>query len=28
VGDYLSKGFDALRDDGKFARDITEKCRK
>jgi len=28
VGDYLSKGFDALRDDGKFAREITEKCRK
>jgi len=28
AGDYLSKGFEVLRDDGKFAREITEKCRK
>jgi hypothetical protein len=28
VGDYLSKGFEVLRDDGKFSRDITAKCRK
>jgi len=28
VNDYLSKGFEVLRDDGKFARDVTEKCRK
>ena len=28
VGDYLSKGFEDLRDDGKFAHDITAKCRK
>ena len=28
VGDYLSKGFEVLRDDGKFAREITAKCRK
>lgn len=28
VGDYLSKGFELLRDDGKFAREVTAKCRK
>ena len=28
ASDYLSKGFEDLRDDGKFARDITAKCRK
>ena len=28
VGEYLSKGFEVLRDDAKFARDITGKCRK
>ncbi|MGH8122765.1 MAG: hypothetical protein ACREPT_08315 [Rudaea sp.] len=28
VTDYLGKGFDVLRDDAKFARDVTEKCRK
>ena len=28
VDDYLSKGFDVLRDDAKFARDVTAKCRK
>lgn len=26
--DYLSKGFDLLRDDAKFAAEITAKCRK
>jgi hypothetical protein len=26
--DYLSKGFEVLRDDGKFDRDVTAKCRK
>jgi hypothetical protein len=28
VGDYLSKGFEVLREDGKFAREVTAKCRK
>ncbi len=28
ASDYLSKGFEDLLDDGKFARDITAKCRK
>jgi len=28
VNDYLSKGFDLLRDDARFAGDITAKCRK
>jgi hypothetical protein len=28
ANDYLSKGFELLRDDGKFARDVTGKCRK
>lgn len=28
VSDYLSKGFELLRDDQKFARDVTGKCRK
>ena len=28
ASDYLSKGFDDLRDDEKFARDIIAKCRK
>jgi len=28
TGDYLSKGFDVLRDDAKFAREVTAKCRK
>jgi len=28
VSDYLSKGFGLLRDDEKFASDITAKCRK
>lgn len=28
VGDYLSKGFEVLRDDKRFAGDITAKCRK
>ena len=28
AGDYLSKGFEILRDDGKFAREVTAKCRK
>jgi hypothetical protein len=28
ANDYLSKGFEDLLDDGKFARDITAKCRK
>ena len=26
--DYLAKGFEVLRDDEKFAREITAKCRK
>ena len=26
--DYLSKGFEVLRDDDKFGREITAKCRK
>ena len=26
--DYLSKGFELLRDDEKFARELTAKCRK
>ena len=28
TGDYLSKGFEVLRDDAKFAREVTAKCRK
>jgi len=28
VSDYLAKGFEVLRDDAKFARDVTAKCRK
>jgi len=28
AGDYLSGGFALLRDDAKFARDVTAKCRK
>ena len=28
TSEYLSKGFEALRDDSKFARDVTAKCRK
>ena len=28
VNYYLTTGFDVLRDDGRFARDITGKCRK
>ena len=28
AGDYLSKGFEVLRDDEKFAREVTAKCRK
>jgi hypothetical protein len=28
VTNYLTKGFELLRDDAKFARDVTEKCRK
>ena len=28
VNEYLSKGFEVLRDDGKFAHDVTAKCRK
>lgn len=28
VGDYLSSGFELLRDDQKFAREVTAKCRK
>ena len=28
ANDYLSKGFELLRNDDKFARDVTGKCRK
>ena len=28
AGDYLAQGFGILRDDGKFAREITARCRK
>jgi len=28
AGDYLTKGFEVLRDDKRFAGDITAKCRK
>jgi hypothetical protein len=28
AGDYLSKGFEVLRDDAKFAREVTATCRK
>jgi hypothetical protein len=28
AADYLSKGFEVLRNDEKFAQDITAKCRK
>ena len=28
AADYLSKGFELLRDDAKFASDVTAKCRK
>jgi hypothetical protein len=28
VREYLSKGFEILRDDAKFAGDVTAKCRK
>lgn len=28
TADYLSKGFETLRDERKFASDVTEKCRK
>jgi len=28
AGDYLTKGFEVLRDDKKFAGDITAKCRR
>jgi len=28
AADYLAKGFEVLRDDAKFASDITAKCRK
>jgi hypothetical protein len=28
VTDYLSKGFELLRNDDKFTREVTAKCRK
>ena len=28
ASDYLAQGFDVLRDDGKFAREVMAKCRK